>query len=66
MNRGKRTEIATLGEFGLIEHLTSELTPINKESIMGVGDDAAILHIDNQDIERAHYLVRGTPLISCI
>ena len=49
MNRGKRTEIATLGEFGLIEHLTSELTPINKESIMGVGDDAAILHIDNHE-----------------
>ena len=49
MNRGKRTEIATLGEFGLIEHLTSELTPINKGSIMGVGDDAAILHIDNHE-----------------
>ena len=49
MNRGKRTEIATLGEFGLIEHLTSELTPMNKESIMGVGDDAAILHIDNHE-----------------
>ena len=43
MNTGKRTEISTLGEFGLIEHLTSGITPANKETVAGVGDDAAIL-----------------------
>lgn len=43
MNTNKRTEISTLGEFGLIEHLTKELTPGNKETLLGVGDDAAIL-----------------------
>lgn len=43
MNTNKRTEISTLGEFGLIEHLTKELTPANKETLLGVGDDAAIL-----------------------
>ncbi len=43
MNTGTRTEISTLGEFGLIEHLTSSITPANKETVAGVGDDAAIL-----------------------
>ena len=43
MNRTNRTEISTLGEFGLIEHLTSDITPVNAETLMGVGDDAAIL-----------------------
>lgn len=38
-----RTEIATLGEFGLIEHLTKEIQNKNSSTIMGVGDDAAIL-----------------------
>lgn len=49
MNTNKRTEISTLGEFGLIEHLTTELTPTNKETLMGVGDDAAILNFDSND-----------------
>ncbi len=49
MNRGKRTEISTLGEFGLIEHLTSDLTPVNPETVTGAGDDAAILHFDNEE-----------------
>lgn len=39
----KRTEIASLGEFGLIRHLTKGFEPKNESTIMGVGDDAAIL-----------------------
>ena len=49
MNTSKRTEISTIGEFGLIEHLTSDITCTNKESIKGVGDDAAILQFDNEN-----------------
>ncbi len=49
MNTNKRTEISTLGEFGLIEHLTKELTPANKETRLGVGDDAAILCYDSSE-----------------
>jgi thiamine-monophosphate kinase len=41
----ERTEIANLGEFGLIEHLTRNIELHNASSIIGVGDDAAI--IDN-------------------
>jgi thiamine-monophosphate kinase len=39
----KRTEIAELGEFGLIDHLTKNIVLKNKTSIKGVGDDAAII-----------------------
>lgn len=38
-----RTEIATLGEFGLIRHLTDKIELTNPSSLKGVGDDAAVL-----------------------
>jgi thiamine-monophosphate kinase len=38
-----RTEIATLGEFGLIDHLTNGIELKNESSKYGVGDDAAVL-----------------------
>ena len=37
------TEIATLGEFGLIRHLTEGIELKNKSSQYGIGDDAAVL-----------------------
>lgn len=37
------TEISTLGEFGLIDHLTKELPVHNQATGLGVGDDAAVL-----------------------
>ncbi len=39
----QRTEIATLGEFGLIKHLTEKIELKNESSLRGVGDDAAVL-----------------------
>lgn len=44
----KRTEIASLGEFGLIEHLTKNIELKNKSSDKGVGDDAAVLSYENK------------------
>ena len=38
-----RTEIAELGEFGLIDRLTSKFEKKNKSTICGVGDDAAVI-----------------------
>jgi len=38
-----RTEIAKLGEFGLIEHLTNGIKLQNTSSRYGIGDDAAVL-----------------------
>ncbi len=43
MNDKKRTEIAELGEFGLIDELTRTATADNKSTLKGVGDDAAVI-----------------------
>ena len=43
MSDKKRTEIAELGEFGLIDHLTEGFQPKNKSTLKGVGDDAAVV-----------------------
>lgn len=37
------TEIATLGEFGLIDHLTEGFALQNAETLKGVGDDCAVM-----------------------
>ncbi len=44
-NKENRTELSSLGEFGLIDHIASAVELKNPESIKGIGDDAAI--IDN-------------------
>ena len=49
MNTTKRTEISSVGEFGLIERLTKEITLTNKESKTGAGDDAAVLQFSNDE-----------------
>lgn len=40
----RRTEIDTLGEFGLIKALTKDIKLINGSTSKGVGDDAAVLN----------------------
>ena len=37
------TEISSVGEFGLIDRITKGITPVNKSTILGVGDDAAVV-----------------------
>ncbi len=55
-----RTEISTLGEFGLINHLTKEIKLTNPESILGVGDDAAIINNGNlQTLVTTDLLLEG-------
>lgn len=46
----KRTEIASLGEFGLIHHLTDKIELKNKSSVKGVGDDAAVLEYGDKEV----------------
>ncbi len=41
-----RTEIATIGEFGLIDRLTDKIELKNSSSVYGVGDDAAVLKFE--------------------
>lgn len=55
-----RTEISSLGEFGLIHHLTKNIELQNASSILGVGDDAAVIdHFGKQTVITTDMLVEG-------
>ena len=43
-------EIASLGEFGLIDRLTQEIKPKNESTKYGVGDDCAVLHYPDSEV----------------
>ena len=68
--RTMRTEISTLGEFGLIDHLTSDIKLKNESSLKGVGDDCAVLAYPNSRVlvttdmlmEGIHFDLEYTPL----
>ena len=46
----KRTELNDLGEFGLIDRIKSNTTLQNASSLLGIGDDAAIINPDGQQV----------------
>ena len=55
-NRNK----SSLGEFGLIEHLTKNIELQNASSVLGVGDDAAVIdHFGKQTVITTDLLVEG-------
>lgn len=66
----KRTPIAELGEFGLIDRLTGGIKPVNPSTVHGVGDDAAILDAGGREVlvssdmlvEGVHFDLAYTPL----
>lgn len=49
-NNLKQTPLAELGEFGLINRLTDQIQLKNTSSLIGVGDDAAVLSYPDQKI----------------
>ncbi len=56
----ERTEISKLGEFGLIRHLSKEITPKNDSTEKGIGDDCAVLHYpDSQVLVTSDMLMEG-------
>ncbi len=65
-----RTEIATLGEFGLIDHLTQGIKPMHASTQKGIGDDAAVLSYPDKKVlmttdlllEGVHFDLVYTPL----
>ena len=55
-----RTEISTLGELGLIDHLTKNIELQNASSVLGVGDDAAVIdHFGKQTVVTTDLLIEG-------
>ncbi|MDB5221827.1 MAG: thiL [Chitinophagaceae bacterium] len=56
----ERTEISTLGEFGLIDHLTKNNEIKNSSTIVTVGDDAAVIyHFGKQTVITTDMLIEG-------
>jgi thiamine-monophosphate kinase len=56
----ERTEIETLGEFGLIDHLTKNFEIKNASTIQSVGDDAAVIdHFGKQTVITTDLLIEG-------
>ena len=55
-----RTEISSLGEFGLIEHLTKNFEIENASTIVSIGDDAAVIdHFGKQTVITTDLLLEG-------
>lgn len=66
-----RTELESLGEFGLIEHLTKEFENRNSTTLVGIGDDSAVISISETEaqlvstdllIEGVHFNLMYMPL----
>lgn len=56
----ERTEISQLGEFGLIDHLTKNIELKQASSLLGVGDDAAVIdHFGKQTVISTDLLLEG-------
>jgi thiamine-monophosphate kinase len=54
------TDISSLGEFGLIEHLTKNIELQHASSVVGVGDDAAVIdHGGKQIVVTTDLLIEG-------
>ena len=56
----QRAEISTLGEFGLINHLTQNNETKNASTILSVGDDAAVIdNFGRQTVVSTDLLIEG-------
>lgn len=66
-----RTELASLGEFGLIDRLSKKILPTLPETLKGIGDDCAVLDYGGSEltlistdmlVEGVHFDLAYTPL----
>ena len=46
----EKTDIESLGEFGLIDHLTKQIELKQKSTVKGVGDDAAVIDFGGKKV----------------
>ena len=65
-----KTDISTLGEFGLIKHLTKDIQHVQESTQKGIGDDAAVLNFNSKRtlvttdllLEGIHFNLEYVPL----
>lgn len=65
-----KTDLGALGEFGLIDHLTKNFKIAQETTVLGIGDDAAIIDAKNQKtvittdllVEGVHFDLSYMPL----
>ncbi len=71
MNTPTRTELAELGEFGLIDRLAKNILPALPETFKGIGDDCAVLDYGGEEftlistdmlVEGVHFDLAYCPL----
>jgi thiamine-monophosphate kinase len=56
----ERTEVGSLGEFGLIDYLTRNIEIQQASTVLGIGDDAAVIdHFGKQTVISTDMLVEG-------
>ncbi|WP_294736594.1 thiamine-phosphate kinase [uncultured Flavobacterium sp.] len=56
----ERTSLSSLGEFGLIDHLTKDIETNQSTTLKGIGDDAAVLDFkDKRTVVSTDMLVEG-------
>src|SRR6201985_894351 len=66
----EKTNIEALGEFGLINHLTKNIALVQKSTVKGIGDDAAVIDFAGKKalvsteilLEGIHFDLAYTPL----
>ncbi|HPA35450.1 MAG TPA: thiamine-phosphate kinase [Chitinophagales bacterium] len=59
MEQTKRTEISSLGEFGLIDIITKDIFLQHNSTLKGVGDDAAVIESSQAQVVTTDMLVEG-------
>jgi len=71
MSNRKTSTIESIGKFGLIERLTNNLSLTNPHTVLGVGDDSAILELSDKEslllttdllVEGIHFNLMYVPL----
>lgn len=55
----KKTDLSTLGEFGLIEKIQAQFPLQHASSIRGIGDDAAVIQHKGNTVVSTDFLVEG-------
>lgn len=59
-NTNKKTDVSTLGEFGLIKYITEGIKLQNESTVKGIGDDCAVLdYKDKQVLVTTDILMEG-------